>query len=96
VIKKFEKLEYLFLDTFRVGLFKIAFNLDETDSHSYFNQIAEDLGGAEAGKKYAHLKTMETKLLSLMCDKLLTPGEPVLKIRQRLPRGGIHQCEAIP
>ena len=34
VRKKFEQLEYLYLDTRRVGLFKIADNLVDTDSQS--------------------------------------------------------------
>ena len=34
VRKKFEQLEYLYLDTRRVGLFKIADNLIDTDSQS--------------------------------------------------------------
>ena len=82
VRKKFELLEYLYLDTRRVGLFKIADNLVDTDSQSLCRGVMSELG--LSGKTHHH-QMVETNMLSLLCVEKLSPGELEAKILEKLP-----------
>ncbi len=62
-IEMFEDREYIYLCAFRVRLFKIALNMDETDSSALIGRVTSDLGAS------VEHKTIETTLLQLMCDK---------------------------
>jgi len=81
VRKKFEQLEYLYLDTRRVGLFKIADNLVDTDSQSLCRGVMSELG--VMGK--THHQMVESNMLSLLCEEKLSPGELEAKILEKLP-----------
>lgn len=81
---KYETREYLYLDSLRVNLFRLAYNLSSADSKQLLKALVQTLKPSDANAISESFR-LETNLLEMMKQRSIFPGRPFLEICKNLP-----------